>query len=114
EGAAHGAGAAEAGGPGDLFEAPVGSLEAAARGFDARPEDVAGRRRPDLPGEDALEVADAHRHPAGEVLDRKPLLQVLRDPDLELANRGHLGGLRREPDAQLRLAPRPAPGEPHT
>ena len=49
---------------------------------------------------------------SGELVDRQPRPQVLGDPDLQLADRGHLGRLRGERDAQLRLTTRP-PQEQH-
>jgi hypothetical protein len=108
EGAAHSIHASESGGRGDLLQPLVRALELTARGLDPHLQHVLRGARAHLAREYALEVSNAHRHPIREIFHGKTLRQVIRDPDLELADRGHLGSLRGEGNAQLRLSARPA------
>src|SRR5262245_36886458 len=87
ERAPHHVDAAETGCRGHLLEAAIRTFELPPRRFDAQVQHVLGWRRADLAREDPLEVAHAHRHAIGEVFDRQPPVQMLRNPDLQLADR---------------------------
>src|SRR5262249_56546702 len=71
---------------------------------DAGLQDVVGGSRADFAGKHALKVASAHGHALGEDIDGEFAIEVLSDPDLQFANRGHVGGLSGKRDADLRLA----------
>ena len=76
-----------------MLQASIRAFEETPRRFAAHLKHVLGRRGANLPGEDALEISHAHRHPLGEVLDRQSRLEMLGHPDLQLADRRHLGRL---------------------
>src|SRR5918993_1078003 len=99
---------AEANGGGHLLEPITRSFKSSPSSLDAHLKNVLGRSCSYLASEHPLEVAHAHRHAIGKVLDRQLRLQMLGDPDLQLTDRRHFGGLRRERHADLRLSGRPA------
>src|SRR5262245_52488845 len=79
EGAPHRFRSAEPALDADRLEPVRRLLEQPARGLDANGGDETGRGRPDFAGEDPSEVARAHRHPAGQGLDREIRLRVIDD-----------------------------------
>src|SRR6476660_7683918 len=100
--------AAESGRPRDPSQVVAGGLEQPARSLHPEVEDIPGRGRADVGGEDPSEVADAHGYAVGQRGGGEvAAAEVVSDPDLELLNQAHLARLRGERRADLGLRGRP-------
>jgi hypothetical protein len=84
---AHGFRAAEAAFFGDEFNGLRRLFEPAPRSFDADLGHESRGRHAGLLGEDAREIALAHSNPLGHLLDGQRFTQVVKDPDLQFAQR---------------------------
>jgi hypothetical protein len=105
---AHNIRAVEATGRRNFFQPAVGILELSPDGFQADLLDIEGRRFPDFPREDSLEVALAHCDASSQRWCGKITLQVFDDPNLQIAERPIIGALLAKRDTKLRLITRPA------
>ena len=69
ERAPHHVDAAEPRGRGHVLQAVIGALEQAPSRLYPQLKHVLGRRGADFPGEDPLEISNAHRHAIREIVD---------------------------------------------
>src|SRR4029077_6685960 len=93
ESAPHHVGVAESSGRGHLLEASVRAFELTTPPPHAHLKHVLRWGRAPLSSEYALEVPYTHRHPTGKILYRQFRLEMLGNPDLELADRHHFRSL---------------------
>ncbi len=108
EGSAHDLGPGEAAAPRDLLEGGGARLEVAPRPLDAKLLDVVARCGSEFPAEDARELPLGEMQPAGQGGDGEVLVEVLRDPGLQIAQGLALGELVGELDRELGLPTGPA------
>src|SRR3954470_8354681 len=102
---AHGPGGSESRTAGNEGDAQRAALQQLLSALNARPLDVGPRRHADSGLEGPSEVARAHVGPACQGLHAEVLVEVVRDPRLQLSQRLPLGRVRGELGTELSLPP---------